>query len=556
MRWGFSVPMTSTSQWLSRTLLTTTLFSGVAVEPGLATNRPAKDSAKDIELQVGVVQRFGRQPQDKLTLQAGAGDRLTLRFQTAGKPITVTSNSAQFDIVMQPLPEPRLEERVVLSSHRSFESAEDSANQWRAKGIPVEIAQPQRWQVWAKREVYHTPLLRRLLLQSLQSQGFQEPFIDSRLVEQESRASLVVNGYRYTRDRVEISAGKGVIQVDRQGSESSRFRYAGSLKLQPNAYGTSTLVNRVPVETYLRGVVPHEIGSFAEQPVLEVQAILARTYALRNLRRFAVDNYQLCADTQCQVYYGLNGTTAATDRAIAATKGIVLTYNNELVDAVYSSTNGGISAPFHDVWHGEARPYLTAVVDSVGQAWDLSRKSLSDEKNFRAFISQRKGFNEEAQSNWFRWRSESQLSTLNEELRQYLKTQKSPLVNFKSIQKMAVTRRSHGGRVQELTVTLDNGTVKLYKDDVLKVFEAPNSTLFYLDPLYGANKALVGYRFVGGGLGHGVGLSQTGSYHLGKLGWSSDRILSFYYPGTQLQSISDQIVFWRDPQTSSVSDRH
>lgn len=543
--------MTSTSQWLSRTMLTAALFLGMTAEAGLATNR----SAKDLELQVGVVQRFGRQPQDKLTLQAGAGDRLTLRFQTAGKPIAVTSNSAQFDIVMQPLPEPRLEERVVLSSHRSFESAEDSANQWQAKGIPVEIAQPQRWQVWAKREVYHTPLLRRLLVQSLQSQGFQEALIESKLVEQEPRASLVVNGYRYTRDRVEISADKRMIQVDRKGSESSRHLYAGSLKLQPNAYGTSTLVNRVPVETYLRGVVPHEIGSFAAQPVLEVQAILARTYALRNLRRFAVDNYQLCADTQCQVYYGLNGTTAATDRAIAATKGMVLTYNNELVDAVYSSTNGGISAPFHDVWHGEARPYLTAVVDSVGQSWDLSRKSLADEKNFRAFIRQKKGFNEEAQSDWFRWRSESRLPNLNDELRQYLKTQKSPLVNFKSIQKMAVTQRSHGGRVQELTVTLDNGTVKLYKDDVLKVFDAPNSTLFYLDPLYGANKALVGYTFVGGGLGHGVGLSQTGSYHLGKLGWSSDRILSFYYPGTQLQPISEQLVFWRDPQPASASDR-
>ncbi|WP_421657524.1 SpoIID/LytB domain-containing protein [Leptothermofonsia sp. ETS-13] len=534
---------------LPRIGLAATLLLGAFLDCGKAANRPGKD----VELQVGVVQRFGSHPLDRLTLQANSSasgatkaPRLTVRLQTEGKPKTYTSSRVEFDILMQPLAEPVLEERVVLSTHRSFESAEDSANRWQEKGIPVEVAQPQRWQVWAKRDVYRTPLLRRLLLQNLQSQGIQTAFIDSKVIEKRPRASLVVNGYRFTRDRVDISSNTGVIQVDRKGKESNRYLYAGSLRLQPNAYGTYTLVNQVPLETYLRGVVPHEIGTFAAQSVLEVQAILARTYALRNLRRFAVDDYQLCADTQCQVYNGLNGTAAATDRAIAATKGLVLTYQNELVDAVYSSTTGGITAPFNDIWHGAERPYLKAVVDSVALSWDLSRKSLANEKNFRTFINQKKGFNEEGQS-WFRWRVESWLPDLNQQLKQYLLEQRNPLANFKTIQRMAVTQRSPAGRVQELTVTLDNGTVKFLKDDVLKVFEAPNSTLFYLEPLYSSNRALVGYAFVGGGLGHGVGLSQTGSYHLGKLGWSSNRILSFYYPGTRIQPINDRLVFWRNP---------
>jgi SpoIID/LytB domain protein len=58
---------------------------------------------------------------------------------------------------------------------------------------------------------------------------------------------------------------------------------------------------------------------------------------------------------------------------------------------------------------------------------------------------------------------------------------------------------------------------------------------------------LTGYRFVGGGFGHGVGMSQTGAYNLGDLNWSAERILKFYYPGTELQPISDALVFWRDP---------
>ncbi|MGA7934319.1 MAG: SpoIID/LytB domain-containing protein [Kovacikia sp.] len=512
-----------------------------ATESGSVTSR----QNKELELQIGIVQRFGRKPKDSLTLQAGAGDRLTLRFQTKGNLQTVTGNVVKFDLVMQPLSEPKVEERVVLSTHRSFESAEDSANSWRAKGIPVEIAQPDRWQVWAKRDVYSTPLLRRLLVQSLQAEGIQAAFVDTQVLRQQPRASFVVNGYRYTRDRVEISSGRGVIQLNLTSREQSRRLYAGSLRLQPNAYGTYTLVNQVPIETYLRGVVPHEIGTFAAQSVLEVQAILARTYALRNLRRFSIDDYELCADTQCQVYYGLTGADPTTDRAIAATKGLVLTYQNELVDAVYSSSTGGVTAPFNDVWYGPERPYLRAIVDSVGMSWDLSRKSLADEKNFRSFISQKKGFNEEKEE-MFRWRFQSRLEDLNRELRVYLVSQKSSLANFKTIQQMQVTRRSLAGRVLELTITTDRGLVKLQKDDVRKVFEEPDSTLFYLESIYDQTRSLKGYTFVGGGLGHGVGLSQTGSYHLGKLGWASDQILRFYYPGTQLQPINDSIVFWRD----------
>jgi SpoIID/LytB domain protein len=541
-------------------LVTIVLLAGGLPEVGFPWNgrivqavAVSQTLQKDIELQVGIVQRFGGQPSDTLTLQARPGDRLTFRFQADGKVKTLASNTAKLSIVMQPLPNPQLEERVVLSTHRSFESAEDDANRWRANGIPVEIAQPKRWQVWAKRDVYANPLLRRLLLESLQRQGVQTAFVDTQVKPKRPQVSLSVNGTQYTQSEMDISSSKGVIQVQPQMKDDRTPRfYAGNLRLQSNAYGTYTLVNRVPLEAYLRGVVPHEIGTFAAPSVLEVQAILARTYALRNLRRFTVDGYQLCADTQCQVYHGLSGTDPKTDRAIAKTRGQVLTYQNELVDAVYSAATGGVTAAFNDVWHGSDRPYLRAVVDSVASRWDLARQSLAEEKNFRQFIQQKKGFNEETEK-WFRWRYDSQIAELNHDLREHLKTLRHPLMNFKTIQRLDVVQRSPAGRVQKLRVTTDQGAIDLEKDNIQIAFYAPASLLFYVDPLYDAQKnntqkKLKGYSFVGGGLGHGVGLSQTGSYHLGKLGWSSDRILSFYYPGTQLQPISQSLVFWRDPQ--------
>lgn len=544
----------------------------------------AQTTAQNVEnpqLNVGIVQRFGTDPTDQITLKALQGDRLTLRFETGGQPQMLRTDSVKLEVGMQALPDPVLDERVVFSTHRSFESAEDSANQWRARGIEVEIAQPGQWQVWAKRDVYSTPFLRRLLLESLEAQNIRTAFLDTNVKQQVPKAAFVVGAYRYSRDRLEITSGNSRIQISEGPNNQNSQLYAGSLRLQPNVYGTYTLVNQVPIETYLRGVVPHEIGTGAPQTTIEAQAILARTYALRNLRRFAVDGYELCADTQCQVYQGLSGAAPNTDQAIAATRGKVLTYQNELVDALYSSTTGGITAPFSDVWNGPNRPYLQAVVDSVQNVWDLSRYSLEDETNFRNFISRRQGFNEEGWDQ-FRWRRESELVDITSLLKRYLQNNQHPLGNFTTIQQIQVTERSPAGRALQVAVQTDVGVVELEKDEILRALP-PRSTLFYIEPIYkedrnnpnnsqvrqaqpGQNsnqntqtaqnsqtsppKTLWGFAFVGGGLGHGVGLSQTGSYRLGRLGWSSDRILSFYYPGTQLQPISSNIIFWRPESTT------
>lgn len=559
------------SQWSKQaigTLLATACLASV-----MGKSADAQTSPEPV-LDIGVVQRFGSEPTDELTLEPTSGDRLTVRFKTGGQEQTIsTADKVDIEVTMQPLTEPKVDEKVVLSIHRSFESAEDSAAQWRTRGIDVEIAQPKQWQVWAKRDTYRTPLLRRLLMQNLQSKGSQTAFIDSQTVTQEPKASFVVDGYRYNRDEFDITTTSRRAYVTPNGDSENRSLYAGTLRIQPNAYGNYTLVNQVPLETYLRGVVPHEIGVGAPRTTIEAQAVLARTYALRNLRRFAIDNYQLCADTQCQVYKGLLGAAPETDQAIAATRGKVLTYQNELIDALYSSTTGGITASFSDVWNGPDRPYLRAVVDSVYSVWDLSRFSLADERNLRAFLNRTEGFNEEG---WdvFRWRKESTLTEIADELRQYLRTKQHPLANLSQVTQVEVTERSASGRVRQITVQTDLGKLTLEKDEILRAFYAPTSTLFYLDPVYemvtapvpspsadpqqapqpqpSPERVLKGYMFVGGGLGHGVGMSQTGAYRLGDLGWASDRILSFYYPGTQLVPLSDSIVFWRDPIEQTV----
>ncbi|MCC5896329.1 MAG: SpoIID/LytB domain-containing protein [Phormidium sp. BM_Day4_Bin.17] len=502
--------------------------------------------AAEFTIDVGVVQRFGEQPSDRLVLRDGGGGTLTVTFEGGdGTPQTQELENLTLELVTQPLSEPVLEERVVLSTHRSFENAEQEARDWRDRGIEVEIAQPSDiWQVWAHRDVYQTPLLRRLLIETLERQGVEIAYLNNQVRDRRYQAGWEADGFRYNRDRLSVNASSGTIQVT---TDRVQRTYGGQMQLQPNAYGSYTLVNTVPIETYLRGVVPHEIGPNAPYAAVEAQAIIARTYALRNLHRFAIDEYELCADTHCQVYWGLDNTVSRADQAIAATSGLVLTYNNEPIDALYSSTTGGVTSPFEDVWLGESRPYLVARVDAPTSIWDLANNPLNYEENFRKFMTLQEGFNE---SDWntFRWRESTSLEEMTEFLKRYYRRNNRP-IDFKEVQEVAIVERSPSGRVLNMTITTDAGVIEIPNDEIRNAFYPPISTFFYIEPIYrgqGDARVLDGYTFVGGGFGHGVGLSQTGSYNLANLGWSSAEILEFYYPGTQLQPLAEISDFFQD----------
>ncbi|RMF21452.1 MAG: SpoIID/LytB domain-containing protein [Cyanobacteria bacterium J083] len=504
--------------------------------------------AQEPILKIGVIQRFGDEVEDQIKITSTKGDKLTLTLtEPEGKTKTLTTTQVTLEILSQTQKQPVIEERLVLSDHATFETAEASAKQWQARGIKTEITQPGRWQVWAKRDVYNTVLVRRWLLQNLKAQGYDRPYLETNWRQTKPIVSFLLNGTRYNLHEFSITSQKNLIRVQQteDGEELPLRLYGGNLLLQPNAYGDFTLVNNVPLETYLRGVVPYEIGPSAPATAMQAQTIIARTYALRNLRRFTADNYELCATVHCQVYKGLGNDNPKADQAITLTKGLVLTYQNELVDALYSSTTGGITASFTDIWNGETRPYLQPVIDSPSStAWNLAQKSLAEEINFRNFIALQQGFNETKTSRVFRWRKQSKLADLTKDLQKYLAKQNHPLANLTRIDSMTITKRSDSGRVLEMAIATDVGEIKLHKTEVRSAFTPPISTLFYLEPLYDNQQKLIGYTFVGGGYGHGVGLSQYGSYNLAGLGWSAEKILEFYYPGTQVQPLNEKVVFY------------
>ncbi|MFN3927805.1 MAG: SpoIID/LytB domain-containing protein [Pseudanabaenaceae cyanobacterium] len=503
----------------------------VALWLGLTT-QPMTDNTI---LQVGIVQRFGERPSDRVVISSVSDVPLQVSFVGDGQNLqTATVPELVVTVTSQPLAQPVTEEKIVISHHRSFENAAATAYRLQNLGVVTEIAQPRRWQVWAHRSIYHSSILRSLLVSLLQKNGFPQVQTERRIVTARTLLSWQIGNVRYQRQGLEITTANQRVLVNGR-------LYGGNLRLQPNAYGSFTVVNLVPLETYLRGVVPHEIGFKAPYATVQAQAVLARTYALASRHRFTIDNYELCADTQCQVYKGLQDTSPIADRAIAETRGQVLTHEGKVIDALYSSTTGGITANYLDVWDGNPRPYLQSVIDLVNPPFSLEQLNLRNENNFRNFLDRRPQFPFNEQG-WlqFSWQKESSLGEITADLRAFLQMNgdRRPL---RQVTTLRVSDRASSGRVQAITATTDVGEIVIRKDEIIDAFRAPNSLFFYLEPIR-ENNRIIGYRWIGGGLGHGVGMSQTGAYRLAKMGWSYDRILAFYYRGAQLRTLGKDTI--------------
>ena len=145
-------------------------------------------------------------------------------------------------------------------------------------------------------------------------------------------------------------------------------RYRGRVNLMRTGAGLS-LVNRVPLESYVAGVLGQELGPrpVEERQAQLAQAVVSRTFALRNRGRWEMEGFDAFADTRDQVYAGVNGETEAVWDAVRATAGQVLRYRGELIDAFYHSTCCGRTAAVEEAFRSaRRRPYLKPVSDASG----------------------------------------------------------------------------------------------------------------------------------------------------------------------------------------------
>jgi SpoIID/LytB domain protein len=160
--------------------------------------------------------------------------------------------------------------------------------------------------------------------------------------------------------------------------------YRGSLRTADMAGPHFDTINILPLETYLRGVVPREAPSSWRPAALQAQAIAARTYAVYHRMRAGSRGYDLCDTTACQVYWGWGSEAATTNTAVRATAGQIRLYRNTPIIAEFSSSNGGATA-------AGGVPYQVMKVDgwdaypgnkNASANWSVTRSSAAMQAAF------------------------------------------------------------------------------------------------------------------------------------------------------------------------------
>jgi stage II sporulation protein D len=294
--------------------------------------------------------------------------------------------------------------------------------------------------------------------------------------------------------------------------------YRGTIAILGGASGI-TAVNRVRLESYLPGVVSAEMGRRApgDESALSAQAVVSRTYALRNLGRWKAKGFDLTASIADQVYNGQTAETPEGRSAVARTRGQVLTYEGAPIDAFFYSTCGGRTADGAEVFRGAARPYLRSVEDRSG-----SRGAYCS-------ISPR-----------YRWRED----WTGEALRSTLQRSLPPMGGIRSedvreVTHVRVSRRSKSGRVDQLSIGLGGREIQVEGPAIRQVMRASTgeplrSTAFSVS-VTGAGGRVAHLTVDGMGAGHGVGFCQWGAVGRARSGQGYQEILAAYFPGARLE---------------------
>lgn len=371
---------------------------------------------------------------------------------------------------------------------------------------------------------------------------------------------------------IQPEALTGKLTLKNVGRSQGVPSYRGTLELMNTDDGI-VAVNEVLLEEYLYSVVPSEMPSKYPAEALKAQAICARTYAYGHMEHAGYPQYGAHVDdsTSYQVYNNIL-EQESTSTAVKETYGqLLLTGQGDTAGTYYYSTSCGVGTEA-TIWKTEA----AALIDYL-HAKTLNPKGedmgdyLQDEEHFEEFITRKDDSDFESEESWYRWTyevkkldAEHMLEALQ---KRYAANNKLVLTlvdgEFVSreieeldvIKDIYIDKRGSGGVADELIIETKENTYKIISehniryvlnDGVSKVHRQDGSQAaspsllpsgFFVITTGKEKGNVVGYSLVGGGFGHGVGMSQNGAKEMAKSGYNAQDILLFFYDGCYLEKI-------------------
>ena len=294
--------------------------------------------------------------------------------------------------------------------------------------------------------------------------------------------------------------------------------YSGAIIFDSASDTSLYVMNKLPLEEYLKGVVPAEITSTKTEyfEAMKAQAICCRTYAISKLENGNNNPFDLYSSTLDQVYNGYKNHTPLADQAIIETKGTIITYNGKPAHVYYHSTCGGKLEAAENLWPEQNGLYLKGGIDAVSHMYSCSS------------------------SPYFRWIEERSIEQLDSAFwKQFNRgALQQPIKDTLNLEfNLNITKRHTSGRVAEVEITYSDTTVTLQGYNIRRFFAKPptqylRSSLFYFSQ---ANDSTL--KIHGAGYGHGAGMCQFGALFMAKQGFPYYQILSKYFPGTKLSKL-------------------
>ncbi len=294
-------------------------------------------------------------------------------------------------------------------------------------------------------------------------------------------------------------------------------KYSGNLSIFSADSLNLFLVNHLDLESYLQGVVPAEIftDDVGKLEAIKAQAICARTYALKKMESRQKRPFHVFADVRDQVYGGTGLRTKLGNQAVTETSGSALLFNNNLVDAYFHASCGGILEDASHVWQSPQIEYLKSQQDVTG-------KEFAD-----------------LESPYFRWKKERTISQLDSMYNKnfgvsYLKNVVQDTMDIPL--RMLIIERSPSGRVKKMQVNYGTDQRELKGYEIRRFLGWPTDSLLpsTLFSLSASDSTII---INGAGNGHGVGMCQYGAMYKAQKGLQYYHILQSYFPGTVLKKV-------------------
>ncbi len=285
----------------------------------------------------------------------------------------------------------------------------------------------------------------------------------------------------------------------------------------------------LPLDEYVAGVVPNEIGAGAPLEALKAQAVAARTHAVGLLlnNRHKNDGYDLCNTTHCQVYKGKYQQNAAVRDAVFSTQNQILILPNRIADTTYHSACGGKTDSSGNIWGGETLLHLVGV-ECFADAASLDFKKESDARTWISDFALYQG-GASWENSALSWNTQISSQQLAKNL------------GLSKLDHLVINRRGNSGRIIDITF-YGNKTVRLNSEyKIRQAFGNTKSSFFYIKGPYVEDDQGRVVIYPGGtlslygrGSGHGVGMCQIGALRMAREGRVHHEILTHYYPGTQI----------------------